>query len=89
MSYLIIALINATAFMSTRHITNPNQFISMRPHMMANPTYDMIFRIAKIVHAILYVIIIILWNQTCGLVYSLASFSCSIPISGLIYFIQD
>ena len=59
MSYFIIALINATAFMSTRHITNPNQLISMRPHMMANPTQDMIFRITKIVHAILYVIIII------------------------------
>ena len=59
MSYFIIAFINATAFMSTRHITNPNQLISMRPHMMANPTTNILFVIGKVVHAILYVIILI------------------------------
>lgn len=59
MSYFIIALINATAFMSTRHITSSNQLISMRPNMMFKPAINNIFNIAKIIHAILYVIILI------------------------------
>ena len=59
MSYFIIAFINATAFMSTRHITKSDQLLSMRPHMMTNPTTNILFSIAKIVHAILYVIILI------------------------------
>ncbi len=59
MSYFIIAFINAMAFTGTRHLMAPNQLITMRPQMMANPMINNIFGIALFVHVVLYPIIII------------------------------
>jgi len=82
MSYFIIAFINATAFMSTRHITNPTQLGSMLPVMMANPAINSLFKIAKVAHAVLYVIILIYGINLMGWYIALPFSLLVFPILG-------